>query len=400
MQFPAIPQVMPRTGTARMAAIAGTALTTVAIAAFVMWPRPHSLTDPSVASAPPSSVRGDLAGPNRTEEGERLRQLDAARAAATAQRQSQSYTPAMGGFISNEPGDPGPQPARPTVRLEETPPAAPAPVPAPAASTAAPPSRPPTDAEIKRKEEAIAALFAGWKGKDGAVNVYEDGGPRRGQARLASAGSVTPAGQMLQTASPPAAPAAQRRKRVLMDAGTGVYGVIVTGGNTDQGSPTIIAQVLSGPISGRRLLGSFTRQGSNNQPGSLLGLRFNAITIDGKLVPTDAFAVAPDTMDSAVASRIDPHTVERIVLPAAAAFVQGLGQALITSGSTVAAGPYGGFSSFRNFSPEQILGIGAGAAGASASQMLRKQAPRERTVFINAGAEVGIMFRTPLEVDD
>ncbi|WP_176952930.1 DotG/IcmE/VirB10 family protein [Belnapia rosea] len=380
-----------------MAAISATALTAVALVGYLVL-RPGTATsnfDPSAAAGTPATIRGGLAGPNRTEEQEHLRQLASTREGTVAQNQGQSYTPNMGGFATREPGDVGPQAGTDTVRLEE---AAPPAAPAPAAPAAAP--RVATEAEIKSKLDAVNALFASWRGKDSAQNIYEDsnGAARPGQARMA--GSTTPAGSPMQTASPPPRATAQRPKRVLMEAGTGVYAVVVTGGNTDQGSPTIIAQALSGLISGRRLMGSFTRQGSGNQPGALLGLRFNSITIDGKPVAVDAFAVAPDTMDSAVASRVDPHRVERLVLPAAAAFVQGLGQALLSSGSTVASGPYGGYAAFRQFSPEQMLGIGAGAAGASAGQMLREQAPRERTIYIDAGAELGIMFRTSLEVEE
>ena len=400
MALPAIPQVMPRAGTARLAAISATALTAIGIVGYLVL-RPGATAssfDPSTAAGTPATIRGGLAGSNRTDEQERLRQIAANRDANAAGNRGQSYTPDMGGFVTREPGDVGPQSAPPTVRLEETttPPAAPVAA-APVAAAAAP--RVATEAEVKAKHDAMNALLASWRGKDSSQNLYEDNsGSLPGQARLA--GNTTPAGSLMQAASPPPRASPQRPKRVLMEAGTGVYGKIVTGGNTDQGSPTIIAQALSGPIAGRRLLGSFTRQGSGNQPGALLGLRFNTITINGKPVAVDAFAVAPDTMDSAVASRVDPHTVERLVLPAAAAFVQGLGQALLSSGSTVASGPYGGYAAFRQFSPEQMLGIGAGAAGASAGQMLREQAPRERTIYIDAEAEIGIMFRSSLEVDE
>ena len=399
MALPAIPQAMPRAGTARLAAISATALTAIAVVGYLVL-RPGATTsnfDPSTASSTPATIRGGLAGPNRTDEQERLRQIAATRDANAAGNRGQSYTPDMGGFATREPGDVGPLSVPPTVRLEETTASAAPAAAAPAAAAAAP--RVATEAEVKSKLDAMNALLASWRGKDSTQNIYEDSSAARpGQARLA--GNTRPAGSLMQTASPPPRAAAQRPKRVLMEAGTGVYGVIVTGGNTDQGSPTIIAQALSGPIAGRRLMGSFTRQGSGNQPGALLGLRFSSITIDGRPVAVDAFAVAPDTMDSAVASRVDPHTIERLVLPAAAAFVQGLGQALLSSGSTVAAGPYGGFSAFRQFTPEQMIGIGAGAAGASAGQMLREQAPRERTIYIDAGAELGIMFRSSLEVEE
>jgi len=51
-------------------------------------------------------------------------------------------------------------------------------------------------------------------------------------------------------------------------------------------------------------------------------------------------AIAPDSMETAIASSIDEHYIERFALPAAAAFVSGLGQAIALSNSTTQLSPY------------------------------------------------------------
>lgn len=248
--------------------------------------------------------------------------------------------------------------------------------------------------------------MATWGGRSPLVQTY---GLPTAAAASAPPGEVrlerTMGGPVPGAAATRAAPApqatVQRRKRVLMEAGTGVLGQIVMGGNTDQGSPPIIVQAISGPIKDRRLIGTISRQGGGNTPNALPVLRFTEyVGADGRSIQANAIAVAPATMESAVASRTDPHTMERVVYPLAAAFAQGIGQALSLSGSVVTASPYGGFSAFRQFSPEQILGIGAGSVGATAGQLLREQAPRGPTTYLDARDEIGIVFLSALEVED
>ncbi|MFC7695068.1 hypothetical protein ACFQY5_41380 [Paeniroseomonas aquatica] len=186
MALPAIPQMMPRTGTARLLSISAT-LTAVAVVGYLVLRPGASEPDLEASTAPstPPSIRGSLAGPHRTDEQERLRLAAATRDANAATNRGQSYTPDMGGFVTREPGDVGPQIAPATVRLEETTthiasqPAAPA--------TGSPPPRVATEAETKAKLDAMNALLASWRGKDSSQNIYEDA------ARAALARPVRPA---------------------------------------------------------------------------------------------------------------------------------------------------------------------------------------------------------------
>jgi len=59
--------------------------------------------------------------------------------------------------------------------------------------------------------------------------------------------------------------------------------------------------------------------------------------------------MAPDSKETAIASDVDHHYVPRIVLPTLAAGIQGLGQALALSGSSVFSGPYGASQNYNTF---------------------------------------------------
>jgi len=150
-----------------------------------------------------------------------------------------------------------------------------------------------------------------------------------------------------------------------------------------------------GNISGLRMTGEF------EQRGDRLVVTMKSLTLqDGHSVPIDGLVVAPDSMETAVASSVDHHYAERFVLPVAAAFVAGLGQAIALSGSSFVGnqvtGGYG--ASYQNFNAGKIIGIGAGAAGAQASQLLTAAAPRGSTVTLGSRVNVGVIFLSPLEV--
>ncbi|WXH25887.1 hypothetical protein WDZ11_22880 (plasmid) [Roseomonas mucosa] len=88
----------------------------------------------------------------------------------------------------------------------------------------------------------------------------------------------------------------------------------------------IVLQADSGPIAGARLIGSFNRAGQSNR----LVVRVTRVQYQGQTIQADGIVVAPDSMETAVATNVDQRMLERFVLPAAAAFIAGLGQAVAT----------------------------------------------------------------------
>lgn len=157
--------------------------------------------------------------------------------------------------------------------------------------------------------------------------------------------------------------------RVLMPAGRGVYARTVLASSSDQGGPVVV-EALSGPVAGSRMTGGFERREDR------LVVTLNKITLpDGQDHRIEALVIAPDSMETSVASSVDQHYASRFVLPVAAAFVSGLGQAFAQSNTAFVAGPLGGVTGFQRLNLPQQLGVGAGVAGAQLSDILKDAAP-------------------------
>lgn len=179
--------------------------------------------------------------------------------------------------------------------------------------------------------------------------------------------------------------------RVLMPAGRGIYAHTVLSVNSDTGGPLVL-QADSGPIAGDRLIATFNKNGYDR-----LVVRITTVEHRGKPLDANAIVVAPDSMETAVASSVDEHYLERFLLPAAAAFVQGLGQALATTSNTqTVLSPLGGASYATHLNLNQQLGVGAGAAAQQVGTALNNEAPKGPTISLAANANVGVMFLTPL----
>jgi len=195
-------------------------------------------------------------------------------------------------------------------------------------------------------------------------------------------GEVEPSGRGV------AAPAVASAPRVvLVPAGRGVYAHTIVSVNSDTGGP-IILEADTGPLAGDRLLGTF-----NKSQGERLVVRVTAVEHRGRSLEVAGIVVSPDTMETSVASAIDEHYAERFILPAAAAFVSGLGQALAYSNATTTTSPFGGTSTqFGQLNFKQQLGVAAGAAGSNIGQTLTQSEPKGPTVILGANVGVAVMF--------
>ena len=270
---------------------------------------------------------------------------------------------------------------------------------APAATSAPPQSPKPDENQTKAYAAAIAALLNGWGGKAQATEVIlrsdepglesGDGARRRGGASpgdgLQSVAATQPVPNAPRIGGRPAG-------QVLMPAGRGVYGRTVLAASSDQGGPVVV-EALSGPVAGNRMTGSFDRREDR------LVVKLNSITLqDGTQQAIDALVIAPDTMETSVASNVDQHYASRFILPVAAAFVSGLGQAFAQSNSTSVLSPLGGVTSVQRLNLGQQFGVGAGVAGAQLGAILHDAAPKGPTVSIEANVNVGVVFLAPLVV--
>lgn len=136
------------------------------------------------------------------------------------------------------------------------------------------------------------------------------------------------------------------------------------------------------------MIGNFNKNGYDR-----LVVRVSTIEHRGHALDVNGIVVAPDTMETAVASSVDEHYVERFMLPAAAAFIQGLGQAIATTTNTqTVLSPFGGASYATHLNLAQQAGVGAGVAAAQIGAALNQEAPKGPTINLDANVNVGVMF--------
>jgi len=235
----------------------------------------------------------------------------------------------------------------------------------------------------------IGDLFSQWGGRTPHTDIVLPPSEEDGSGTAGDGGeNRPPAGATSRKGSPPvpAASHAADPVEILVPAGRGVYAHPILTVNSDASSPVVL-QADSGPIAGDRMIGTFAKQNDR------LVIRINTVIHQGQSIGTDAVVVAPETMEAGVASDVDQHYLARFILPAAAAFVQGLGQAIATTSNTAAVlSPFGGAAYATHLNLNQQLGVAAGAAAGQIGAVLNQAAPKGPTVSLEANVAVGVMF--------
>lgn len=181
-------------------------------------------------------------------------------------------------------------------------------------------------------------------------------------------------------------------EEILFPAGEIVYAQILTEANSDSPGP-VLAQISGGPLNGSRILGSFQVQ------KELLTLNFDTIVIDGISYDIDAVAIDPATTLPAMATDVDHHYFKRIMLPAAAAFVSGMADAIAESGRTSITVSNSGTTTGTTSEPDsdQEVSAGVSEAGDEVRDILDDIADEtEVTVRIETGTAIGVLFIEPV----
>ena len=232
------------------------------------------------------------------------------------------------------------------------------------------------DPEMKR---AMADMFAQWQGGPPRTEMIQGDLPRTNVQGASVSGSA--AGRDGLEAAP------ARRGQLLVPAGRGIYAHTIVAVDSDTNGP-IILEADTGPLAGDRMIGIFTKNA-----GERLIVRVNLIEHRGQTLEARGLLIAPDTMETSVATSVDPHFVERWALPAAAAFMSGLGQAVALSNSSVQTTPYGGvIQSYGSLNFQKQAEIAGGTAAQQVGQTLMQDMPKGPTVKLAANAIVGVMF--------
>ena len=307
-----------------------------------------------------------------------------------------SYAGSIGSAANTTPPQvqqPPPAPPKPKVKMVRV-----------DAPTPAKPPAPPAQYDPKRfaaYQRAIAAMEGQFAGITPQTVVLLK--PRKGAGGKGGEPPAIPAGDPILSPGSTAAPhdppvrsAARPHETVLVSAGHGIYARTINAVSSDDTSAPVVLEAESGPLAGDRMLGSFSETGNTRDR---LVVHVNQITLaNGDQKSIDALVVAPDSMATEVATSVNEHYVSRILLPAAAAFVQGLGEAIGQSGSTVVASPLGGVTEFSHVNTAQGVAAGAGAAASTVGGILASNVPNGPTVKLAADTDVGVLFLAPLKV--
>lgn len=206
------------------------------------------------------------------------------------------------------------------------------------------------------------------------------------QQAMQGAGAGTGAGMGTTAGATPTEPVT-----ILLPAGTIEYAQLITEANSDAPGP-ILAQIVSGPLAGSRLLGTFETE------DNFLVLSFDVAVIEGISHTINAVALDPGTTSTGVVTDIDRRYFQRVVLPAAAAFIEGVGSAIAEAGSTSVTVEGGSaIQETEDLDTKEELAKGVEEASKTVSEIIDDRASEiEPMIKVASGTPLGIMFVEPV----
>ncbi len=176
---------------------------------------------------------------------------------------------------------------------------------------------------------------------------------------------------------------------IVIPAGKIVYGQMLLEANSDVPS-VVLAEMVSGPLKGWKLLGSFQVL----EDIEMLSVSFDtAVNKDGDQYDVDALMLNPDTTLAAMSTDVDHRYIRRIVLPAAAEFVEGFASAIADSGrTTVTVTGETVIEEDEEATDDQEVATGVQEAGEKIAEFLDDAGDVPIRIIIDAGTPIGIFF--------
>lgn len=183
------------------------------------------------------------------------------------------------------------------------------------------------------------------------------------------------------------AAANQADGEIIQPAGEIEYAQLITEANSDTPGP-ILAYIASGPMKGGRLIGDF------QVSGELLTLNFNKAVYQGQSYSANAVAIDPDTTLPGMATEVDHRYWKRVIFPTAAAFIEGLTEAISESGqTTVTISGETVTEESQDRDTEEEVASGIAEAGSQIGEILDEMADEtEILVRIEKGTPIGVLF--------
>lgn len=184
----------------------------------------------------------------------------------------------------------------------------------------------------------------------------------------------------------------EQKEEILVPAGTILYAQVLNMADSDARGP-IAAQILSGPLVGARAIGQFRESESQDK----LIITFETAVVDGVGNNMNGVAIDPNTTSPGLRTDIDRRYFERIILPAAARFVEGLGNAyaqqetqVFTTGDVIV-------TEQNKLSTKEQFASGVAEGAQKAGDILEEDGDRLRPrIMVAAGTPIGIVLVDPI----
>lgn len=236
----------------------------------------------------------------------------------------------------------------------------------------------------------LGALLAAMQEKEGNLRM---GNNPNSDGNYVAGSQAGVDGQMIDpTTGLPVAP-----PKIMIRAGTIEYGQMILEANSDIPGP-VVALMASGKFSGARLIGSFQKAEDD-----YLIITFNTLVDKkGVSIPIEAYAVDPNTTLTGLATDVDQRYWQRIILPAAADFIEGLGEAVADSGTTkVTVSGDTVIEEKNDIDTKQELYKGVERAAERVSDLLDEKGNKTQPLIrVAAGTPLGILFTTSVTDQD
>ena len=240
-------------------------------------------------------------------------------------------------------------------------------------------------AQVMSKQMTL--LAERWRTRGNIKDVLVSNVPTDRNGNPISSSSASGAGVVDASGTAPGAQSA----KIVVPAGTVSYAQLLTEANSDVPGP-ILAQIVSGPLAGARAVGSF--QVKNDY----LVLQFNLANLKNKDYSISALALDPDTTLGGMATEIDNRYFTRVVLPSAAAFLEGLGEALGTPPSTTTTTTSGTVTSQGTVGAKIGMYKGLGKAAETAGSFFKAEGDKTKElVRIASGTPMGLFFTSSVK---
>jgi type IV secretory pathway VirB10-like protein len=244
--------------------------------------------------------------------------------------------------------------------------------------------------QFKGLDELTRTLFDRWSPTGQTMETDYTGG--RNGANNANNGNQVAAAQRPQDVAAANTQAAAPAPKLLIQAGTFYPAQLITGVDTDEPGP-VIAEILSGPAKGAKVMGQTPSIVNNN--AEKVTLQFATMTgnMFKKSMAIQAYAVNPDSSKFGLATEVDHHYLLRFGGLLASSFISGYGQALQQSGAVTTVNQVGGtVTSTPVRSSSDITKIALGQVGQSVGQAMQQGGVRPTTIKVAPRTPVGILF--------